>query len=123
ANELNLMSTGEDNARALGVNVKRVRWIMLVAASLLTAACVSVSGIIGFVGLVIPHLLRFGITSNNKKLLPLAAALGAVLLMSADNISRAIFTSEVPVGVLTTLLGGPFFVYLFIRRSKKGGAL
>ncbi|MFZ7120081.1 MAG: FecCD family ABC transporter permease, partial [Eubacteriaceae bacterium] len=102
ANELNILCTGEENAQILGVNVKKVRWILIISASLLTATCVSVSGIIGFVGLVIPHLLRFGLTSNNKYLLPLSALSGGLLLMIADNFSRVFFTSEIPVGVLTT---------------------
>ncbi len=120
ANELNILCTGEENARILGVNVKRVRWILILSASLLTAACVSVSGIIGFVGLVVPHLLRFAVTSNNRYLLPLSSLAGALLLVLADNFSRVVFTSEIPVGVLTTLIGGPFFIYLFIRRAKRG---
>jgi iron complex transport system permease protein len=121
SNEINLLCTGEENAQKLGVNVKRTRWILLITASLLTAACVSVSGIIGFVGLVIPHLIRFGLTSNNQYLLPLAALLGGLLLMIADNITRLLFVSEIPVGVLTTLIGGPYFLFLFTRKSKNGG--
>lgn len=121
ADELNLLGTGEDTAKGLGVDVKHVRRILLVAASLLTAACVSVSGIIGFVGLVIPHLLRFGYTSDNRQLLPMSALLGANLLLFADNLARVVFASAIPVGVLTTLMGGPFFLYIFMRRSGRGG--
>lgn len=121
ADELNIMCTGDDYAKMLGVNVNRVRKTLLVAASLITASCVAASGVIGFVGLVIPHLLRFGMTSNNRRLLPLCFLSGALLLTFADNISR-VFISEVPVGVLTTLVGGPFFIYLFTRRGKKRGA-
>lgn len=120
ANELNILCTGENNSQILGVHVKKIRWILIITASLLTAACISVSGIIGFVGLVIPHLLRFGLTSDNKNLLPLSALAGGLLLMVADNFSRIVFTSELPVGVLTTLIGGPFFIYLFLRRTKRG---
>lgn len=120
ANELNILCTGEENAQILGVDVKRARWILILCASLLTAACVSVSGIIGFVGLVVPHLLRFALTSDNQYLLPLSALAGALLLMLADNFSRVVFASDIPVGVLTTLIGGPFFIYLFIRRTKRG---
>lgn len=120
ANELNILCTGEDNAHILGVNVKKTRLILILSAALLTAACVSVSGIIGFVGLVVPHLIRFGLTSNNHYLLPLSAMAGALLLVMADNVSRILFVSEIPVGVLTTLIGGPFFIYLFMRKSQKG---
>jgi iron complex transport system permease protein len=120
SNEINILCMGDENAKKLGVNVKRTRWILLITASLMTAACVSVSGIIGFVGLVVPHLLRFGLTSNNQYLLPLSALLGGLLLMVADNITRILFVSEIPVGVLTTLIGGPFFMFLFTRRNGKG---
>lgn len=120
SNEINILCMGDENAQKLGVNVKNIRWTLLITASLLTAACVSVSGIIGFVGLVIPHLIRFGVTSNNQYLLPLSALLGGLLLMIADNITRILFVSEIPVGVLTTLIGGPYFLFLFTRKSKKG---
>jgi len=112
---------GEESAKGLGVNVKKVRMMLLIAASLLTAACVAVSGIIGFIGLVIPHMIRFSVSSNNRNLLPLSALLGSVILLLADTACRTLFSSEIPVGVLTTLIGGPFFVYLFIKKSNKGG--
>ena len=121
SNELNLLCTGEENAQRLGVNVKQTRRILLFSASLITAACVSVSGIIGFVGLVIPHLIRFGLSSNNRYLLPLSALLGGLLLMLADNFTRLLFVNEIPVGVLTTLIGGPYFLFLFTRKKTKGG--
>lgn len=119
--ELNILCTGDDYAKMLGVNVNKVRKILLVAASLITASCVAASGVIGFVGLVIPHLLRFGLTSDNKRLLPLCACSGAMLLTIADNISRVAFPSEIPVGVLTTLVGGPFFIFLFMNKGKRKG--
>ena len=121
SDELNILCTGDDYAKMLGVNVNRVRKILLVAASLITASCVASSGVIGFVGLVIPHLLRFGLTSDNKHLLPLCACSGAILLTLADNMSRVLFPSEIPVGVLTTLVGGPFFIFLFMNKGKKKG--
>lgn len=120
SHEINLLCMGDENAKKLGVNVWRTRWILLITASLLTATCVSVSGIIGFVGLVIPHLIRFALTSDNQYLLPLSALSGGLVLMVADNITRILFVSEIPVGVLTTLIGGPYFLFLFTRRSKKG---
>ncbi len=121
SNEINILCLGDENAQKLGVDVQKTRWILLVTASLLTAACVSVSGIIGFVGLVIPHLIRFGVTSNNQYLLPLSALLGGLLLMVADNITRILFVSEIPVGVLTTLIGGPYFLFLFTRKNRGEG--
>ena len=117
--ELNLLSIGEEDALSLGVNVKRTRLILLITASLMTAACVSVSGIIGFVGLVIPHIMRQFITTDHKYLMPLSALAGAWLLMAADNITRVLLVVELPVGVLTTLLGGPFFIYLFTRKEQR----
>lgn len=120
--ELNILCTGEVNAMTYGINVKKVRVILLITASLITAACVSVSGIIGFIGLVIPHILRQFVTTDHKYLIPLSGCIGAILLMVADNITRTILGVEIPVGVLTTLIGGPFFIYLFTRKSSaKGG--
>lgn len=119
ANDLNVMTLGTRNAEALGVNVKRIRLFYLIVASCITAVCVSVCGIIGFVGLIVPHMLRFWLSSDNRVLLPLSALSGAVLLCGADNVTRLISNGEMPVGVITTLLGGPFFIYIFLKR--KGG--
>lgn len=118
--EINILCTGELNAVTYGVEVKKVRLVLLITASLIAAACVSVSGIIGFVGLVIPHILRQFITTDHKYLIPMSALVGAILLMAADNITRVLLVAEIPVGVLTTLLGGPFFIYLFTRSDNKG---
>lgn len=118
AGDLNILCLGEQEARSLGVNTQKVRRVYLVTASLLTAVCVSVSGIIGFIGLIVPHVLRFWLTSDNRALIPLSALLGGTLLLLADNASRVFFEVEIPVGVITTLLGGPFFIYLFITRNK-----
>lgn len=124
ADDLNVMTLGEAGASALGVHTQRVRFFYLVIGSCITAACVAVSGIIGFVGLIVPHMLRFWLTADNRVLLPLSGLLGALLLTVADNAARMLFAGEIPVGVLTTLLGGPFFIYLFVHRKKEtqGGA-
>jgi len=116
--DLNAISLGERQARSLGVDVLKVRRILLVAAALITAVCVSVSGIIGFVGLVIPHLLRHGLSTDNRYLIPLSGLTGGLLLLIADNISRLMFVVEVPVGVMMTLIGGPFFISIFIKRNQ-----
>lgn len=116
AGDLNVMTMGEENASSLGVNTKLVRFIYLVAGSCITAVCVAVSGIIGFVGLVVPHILRFWLTPDNRALIPLSALLGALLLCLADSATRLLFAGEIPVGVLTTLLGGPFFIFVFLKR-------
>lgn len=116
--ELNIMTLGGRNAEALGVNVKVTRLFYLTLGAAITAVCVSVCGVIGFVGLVVPHLLRFSFSADNRLLLPLSALLGAVLLTAADCATRLISNGEIPVGVLTTLLGGPFFIWIFIRRRR-----
>ena len=116
---LNILSLGEREAESLGVNTKRVRLLFLLLGAGITAVSVSVAGIIGFVGLVVPHILRFAVTSDNRYLTPLAALSGGLLLCAADNMARLIGTGEIPVGVLTTLLGGPFFIYLFIKKKRE----
>ena len=113
ARDLNVMSLGDRSASSLGIATNRVRIILLVTASLITASCVSVSGIIGFVGLVVPHLMRFLTGPDNKTLLPASALMGAILLLIADNITRAVLPAEIPIGVLTALIGGPFFCFIF----------
>ena len=117
AHDLNLLATGEEGAQQLGVEVERVRRAVFVAASLLVAAAVSVSGMIGFVGLVVPHLLRLVLGPDQRLLLPASFLGGAALLVWADTLARtALAPAELPVGVVTALLGGPFVLYL-LRRS------
>lgn len=117
--ELDIMSLGDDTARSVGINTNRLRFIYLIIGAGLTAVCVSVCGVIGFVGLIVPHLLRLRFTSSNRALIPLSALSGAALLSAADNLTRIISRSEIPVGILTTLIGGPFFIYIFLRRKKR----
>jgi len=119
ADDLNILTLGNREAQMLGVPVVRTRLIYLLLASAMTAVCVSICGVIGFIGLIVPHLLRFWLTADNKILLPLSALLGALLLCSADTAARLLYQGGIPVGILTTLLGGPFFLYIFLRR--KGG--
>ncbi len=120
--ELNIMAAGERAAATLGVNTVRLRWILLVVCSLMTAICVSVSGIIGFVGLIIPHLLRHVIGPDNRWLIGLSFLGGGLLLLFADTLTRAVLPSEVPIGVLTALIGGPFFCVIFKKRQQDGTA-
>ena len=117
ADDLNIMVLGDETAQTLGVNTRRIRLLYLIVGSSVTAACVAVSGIIGFIGLIVPHTLRFWISGNNRVLLPLSALTGALILSLADNATRLFSTSEIPVGVLTTLIGGPFFIYIFLRKT------
>ncbi|OEU52014.1 MAG: iron ABC transporter permease [Desulfuromonadales bacterium C00003096] len=120
ARDLNIMSLGDRSANSLGISAGRVRMILLVTASFMTAVCVSVSGIIGFVGLIVPHLMRFFTGADNRKLIPASGLAGAGLLLGADTITRAVLPVEVPIGVLTALIGGPFFCYIFRQRSVGG---
>jgi len=115
--DLNIMALGQRSADSLGVDSARTRKTLLLVASLVTAVSVSVSGIIGFIGLIIPHLMRFLIGPDNRKLIPASCLAGATLLLIADTISRALLPREVPVGVLTALIGGPFFCLIFKQRQ------
>lgn len=117
ARDLNIMALGERTADTLGVETARVKKMLLLCASLITAICVSVSGIIGFIGLIIPHLLRLILGPDNRMLLPASFLGGAALLLGADTITRAWLPSEIPIGVLTSLIGGPFFCYIFRKKQ------
>ena len=123
ARDLNILALGEDQAQHLGVEIERVKRILLVSGALMTAAAVSISGLIGFVGLIIPHLTRVLIGPDHRVLLPTSAIVGASFLMICDALSRVIMGSgEAPVGVITALSGAPFFIYL-LRRKRKGYAV
>ncbi|QJB58213.1 iron ABC transporter permease [Pseudodesulfovibrio sp. zrk46] len=119
--DLNIMSLGARSARSLGVDTGRVRLVLLLTASLISAVCVSVSGIIGFVGLIIPHLMRFVVGPDNRWLLPASGLGGAILLLLADTLTRAVLPNEVPIGVLTALIGGPVFCWIFTRTRTRSG--
>lgn len=114
---LNLLTMGEEEALAMGVNIKALRLVMILAASLLTAASVSVSGMIGWVGLVIPHFARLILGSDYKYVIPASILMGASYLLIIDNVARSLTTMEIPLGILTALVGAPFFIFLLIRRS------
>lgn len=120
ATDLNIMTMGSRSAETLGVDTRRTRRNLLAAASLAAAAAVSVAGIIGFVGLIVPHLVRLATGPDHRSLLPLSALGGAVLLLGADSLVRVALPGEIPVGVLTALLAGPAFLILF--RRKMNGA-
>jgi iron complex transport system permease protein len=121
ARELNLMSLGNQMAASLGVDTRRVTLILLASASVVAAVCVSVAGIIGFVGLLVPHIMRLLSGPDNRRLVPLSFLAGALLLMGADTLTRAVLPVEIPIGVLTALIGGPFFCYVFRRQSTGRG--
>ena len=116
ARELNAFAIGEDNARHIGVNVKRVRIIVLITVSALIGVCVSASGMIGFVGLVTPHMVRMVVGPNHKRLLPATLFGGAGFLMLADLLARTILSPrELPIGVVTSLIGAIVFLAIFFR--------
>jgi iron complex transport system permease protein len=116
ARDLNLLLVSEDEARALGVRVRLMRNTLLIAASLITGAAVAFSGIIAFVGLVVPHVVRLLVGADHRVLLPLSALGGGLFLLVADTAARIVLSpAELRVGVLTALIGAPFFIYLLLR--------
>ena len=117
--DLNLILLGETDAQHLGVNVERSKKYLIVGASLITASVVSVSGSIGFIGLIVPHIARMLVGPDHKKLFPTAAILGGIFLIISDDLARILLAPmEVPVGIITALTGGPYFIYL-LRKTKK----
>lgn len=122
ARDLNAMMVGEEQAGNLGINVNRTRLVLLVAASLVTAVAVSVSGVIGFVGLIIPHVVRILIGPDHRVLLPASIVSGAIFMILTDTLARTVIAPvELPVGIITSLLGAPFFIYLLMSRKKSMG--
>ncbi|MCR4443180.1 MAG: iron ABC transporter permease [Peptococcaceae bacterium] len=118
--ELNAIMTGEEIAEHLGVNTEAVKKVVLTAGALVTAAAVAVTGIIGFVGLIVPHICRLLVGPDNRILVPFAALAGAIFLILADTLARLILApAEMPTGIITAAVGGPFFIYLLIRSKMK----
>lgn len=115
---LNVLTLGDDEARALGVDAGRVRFVAVVCATLITAASVSVSGMIGWVGLVIPHMMRRLVGSDYRYLLPASVLGGGLFLLMVDNVSRSLSSTEIPIGILTAFIGAPFFLLLITRRGE-----
>ena len=115
---LNILTLGDGEARAMGVHAGRLRLAAVLCATLVTAASVSVSGMIGWVGLVIPHLSRKLVGSDHRYLIPASMLLGAAFLLAVDNVSRNLLASEIPIGILTAFIGAPFFLYLILRRER-----
>ena len=115
---MNVLSLGDDEARALGVNVRREKALVIVVATLVTAAATSVTGVINWVGLIVPHLVRMAVGADNRKVLPLSAAFGASLLIVADDIARSAASFEIPIGILTSVVGIPFFIVLLKRSGR-----
>lgn len=117
--DLNIMLLGEDSAQNMGVETEKVKKVILITSVLITAFLVSVSGIIGFVGLIVPHMVRLLMGPDHRILIPASGLVGGIFLIVADTLSRTIIApTEVPVGIITALAGGPFFIYL-LRKTKR----
>lgn len=121
ADDLDVLTLGISEAKSVGVDSHKRAKGYLILASLITAVCVSTSGVIGFVGLIVPHIIRMAFSAKHKYLIPLSGVIGGLVLMLSDNISRLMFQVEIPVGVITTLIGGPFFIVIYMK--KKGSLI
>ncbi|MFZ2530445.1 MAG: iron ABC transporter permease [Rhodococcus sp. (in: high G+C Gram-positive bacteria)] len=116
---LNVLALGEDESRAAGMNVRRIRAVIIGAATLITASVVSMCGQVGWIGLLIPHCARMICGNNNRFIVPVGALLGAIFLVAIDTVARSVAASEIPISVVTSVLGAPFFIYL-LRRTGGG---
>jgi iron complex transport system permease protein len=115
---LNVLSFGDEEAKTLGVNTKQLRFIIIVCSTIITAASVTVSGLVGWVGLIVPHLARMIVGHNYKQVIPASILLGGTYLLLVDDVARNVTSSEIPLGILTAIMGGPFFIYLLLRENK-----
>ena len=115
---LNILSFGEEEAKALGVDTKKLRLLAIICSTLLTASSISVAGMVGWVGLIVPHLARMVVGPDFKVLLPASALMGCTYLLLVDNVARSLMTIEIPLGILTSLVGAPFFIYLLLNTRK-----
>ncbi|MHB1346646.1 MAG: FecCD family ABC transporter permease [Candidatus Humimicrobiaceae bacterium] len=118
--DLNVMSLGDERAIQLGVQTNKIKQILLILASLMTAAAVSVSGIIGFIGLITPHIMRIIVGPDHKVLYPSSAIAGGIVLLLSDTLARTLLSPrEIPVGIITSIIGVPFFIYLLIKTKRQ----
>ncbi|AKB48688.1 Vitamin B12 ABC transporter, permease component BtuC [Methanosarcina sp. Kolksee] len=116
---INILSLGDEEAKALGMDVEKMRLVIIVCATLVTSAAVSISGVIGWVGLVVPHISRMIVGPNYSRLLPMSMVIGASFMLIVDDLSRTIVATEIPLGILTSLVGAPLFAYL-IKKGRMG---
>lgn len=119
SSQMNVLSMGDEEARSMGVNVRKIRFVLIFLATLISSLTVALGGVIGWVGLVIPHIARMLVGPDNRILLPTAALIGAIYLLVVDDISRIVFSVEIPLGILTALVGIPFFAAV-LKKSGKG---
>ncbi len=115
---INILTMGDDEASTMGIDARRLRLFIILAATMATASSVAISGMIGWVGLVVPHLCRMMVGSDYRRLIPASMLFGASFLLVVDNIARLTATSEIPIGILTAFVGAPFFLYLITRKKK-----
>lgn len=115
---LNLLALEEDEAKSLGIPIQRTRYILIIFTTLCTASAVSITGIIGWVGLLVPHIARLLVGANFILLLPTSLLLGASFLLLTDTLARTVASIELPIGILTSTCGAPFFLYLLLRGRK-----
>jgi iron complex transport system permease protein len=116
---INMLTLDDEEAKSLGINIKRNRLILIFASTLASAAAVCLGGLIGWIGLMVPHMCRALIGNCYKRLIPTCAILGAAYLLIMDNIARSLLSLELPLGVVTSVLGAPFFVYLILKRKER----
>jgi len=119
--QINILSLGEDKARALGTPIELVQWLILISVSVISAAVVATSGIVGWVGLVIPHVGRALVGAEHRRLLPVSALLGAIYMLLVDDLARTLTTAEIPIGIITALIGVPVFVVILKRLQTSSG--
>ena len=117
---LNILAFGDEEAESLGINAAALRLVSIVCATLLTASCVAVSGVIGWVGLIMPHVVRFIAGPDNRIVVPLSVILGGAFLIAVDTACRTVISSEIPLGILTSIIGAPLF-FLVLLRTQQGG--
>lgn len=116
--KLNVLSFGDEESKALGIDTSKLRIIIILCSTLITAGAVSISGMIGWIGLIIPHMARMIVGPNFKVLLPASLFIGSTFLLLVDDIARCAFSTEIPLGILTSLIGAPFFIYLLIKGRR-----
>ncbi|MFW2488824.1 FecCD family ABC transporter permease [Clostridium chromiireducens] len=117
--KLNVLSFGEEEAQGMGVDTKKIRALTIFCSTLLTASAVSIGGMIGWIGLIIPHIARLIVGPNYKVLLPASALIGGIFLLIVDDVARCLLSIEIPIGILTSIIGAPFFLYLLFKERRQ----
>jgi iron complex transport system permease protein len=117
--DMNVLALGDESAKSLGMKVSRIRFLFLILAALLSGSAISFAGLLGFVGLIVPHVSRIIVGYDNRILIPVSALLGGLFTLLCDLLARVLFAPfEIPVGIIMSFLGGPFFIYLLISRRR-----